>query len=136
MEEHLRWHFAYLFALKISFPNEPVPSAKIKCHLRQAIIHRQAKTVAFNTPFITQRHRKCFSQSNTRILDGVMLVDVQVAVGDYFQVDVSMPRDLIEHMIKKMKPGRNLCLALAIKIKFNKNIRLFCGPAMLCYALA
>ena len=52
MIKHFGWHVANLFSLKIGLPHQPISSSKIQCHLRQTIIHRQAKSIPLNAQFI------------------------------------------------------------------------------------
>ena len=45
--------------------------------------------------------RHGFTQRDADVLDGVVLVDVEIAAGVHVQIEAAMPRDQIEHVIEK-----------------------------------
>ncbi len=53
---------------------------------------------------------------------GVVMIDMQIAVGLYRDVDARMPRQKIEHVIEKADSGRDIGLAGAIQIDRHLNV--------------
>src|SRR6185437_13242578 len=136
MKKHFRGHFTYLFPFKFCIPNYPVAPAEINGNLRQAIVHGQAKAVTFYAFFITQGRRKNFAKCNAGVLNGMMFIDMQVAIGYDLEIHAAVPGNLIEHMVKKMEAGRYPCLSFAIEVNFYKDVSFFGTAAMLDNALA
>src|ERR1041385_598936 len=136
MIEHFRRHFAYFLPPEFGIPNQPVSSAKINSYLYKAIIHWQAEPVPLNTAFIAKCNSKYFTQSNTCIFNGVVFVDMQIAPGLNFKIDIAMACNLIQHMIEKMNAGRYFCCAFTIKVELDINISFFSSAAMFGNAFA
>ena len=105
VEEHFHGHFPDHFPFKTSFPNQPVPAPKIYGRLREAIVHRQAKTVTLNSEFVSQGFAEHLSKSNGRIFYGVMLIYFQISLSGNFKVHLAVAGQLIQHMIEKSDPG-------------------------------
>ena len=82
MEKHFRWHFADFFTRKFYLPDDPVTAAKINQHFGIGVIHRQGKSVTFHSPFIGKYPGKCFPKCDTGILNGVVLIYMQIAFGN------------------------------------------------------
>jgi hypothetical protein len=56
------------------------------------------------------------------VFGGVVLIDMQIALGLDRQVDPRVARQKIEHVVEKADAGRNLVLALAIEINLHRNL--------------
>ena len=65
------------------------------------------------------------SERDADILDGVMLVDMQIALGRDLDIHQRMARQLIEHVVEKADAGRNLAVAGAVDRKFDDNVGFF-----------
>jgi hypothetical protein len=57
--------------------------------------------IPINAFFVVQRFVKRLAQSNTDIFYGMVRIDMQIAYRFNFQVNQSMPRDLIQHVLQK-----------------------------------
>src|SRR6187551_2929127 len=101
MKEHFGWHLSYLLARELRVPNDPVTPPKIDQYFGIGIVHRESKSVPFDPFFIGKGFSKCFAQSNTGIFDGMMFINLQVALCLYAEVYFSMPCNLFEHVIKE-----------------------------------
>ena len=101
MEKHFGGDVAYALALEVGVPDEPRTSAEIESHSAVAVVHRQHKAVAFNATFVAERLSQCFSESQRRVFNSVVLVDIEVAFSFYGKVESRMPTDLVEHVVEK-----------------------------------
>ena len=61
--------------------------------------------VAGDALLVADRLVQGLAQSDTNVLDRVMGVDMQVAVGLNAQVDQSMARDLVQHVVEERQAG-------------------------------
>ena len=122
VEKHFRRHVADAFAPEFRFPDEPRSSAEIERHGAVAVVHRQHKAVAFNAAFVAQRLMERFSESECRVLDGVVLVDVEVAFHMNFQVDARMAADLLQHVVEKAQSGGNVRTAVSVEVKCDADV--------------
>ena len=57
--------------------------------------------ITANAFFVAHRLRDCLSQSDAHIFYGVVSVDMQIASGFDTEVDQTVTRDLIQHVVKK-----------------------------------
>ena len=63
-----------------------------------------------------------FAERDSGVFDGVMLVHVEVAAGDEFQIEAAVARDLFEHVIEEADAGINVRLAASIEIELQTDI--------------
>ena len=61
------------------------------------------------------------TQSYARILDGMVLVDMQIALRPDIDIDQRMAGELFQHMVEKADAGRDFGGAGAIEIDANVN---------------
>ena len=61
------------------------------------------------------------AQGDADILDRVMGVDVQIALGFDVQIDQAVAGDLVEHVVEEGQPGGELGVARAIQIDARPN---------------
>src|SRR5262249_40933159 len=69
------------------------------------------------------------AQANPHVLDGVMIVDVEIPRGMYFEVEKPVPRYHAEHVVEERDAGVNGVDAIAIEVKRYPNVG-FGGTAM------
>src|SRR5690606_2491756 len=101
MEEHFCGHFANLFAREGRVPYQPGSPAKIDSDLGEAVVHRQAEAIAFDSSFVTQRLRKGFTQRERSVFNGMVFIDMEVSFYFDFKVKTSMPRKLVKHVVEE-----------------------------------
>ena len=81
-------------------------------------------TIATQAFFVAYRLVECLSECDADILDGVMRIDVQVALGDDVQIDHAVARDLVEHVLEKRQAGIEYGLAVAVQVQLDTNLGL------------
>ena len=60
--------------------------------------------------------RERLAERDADVLDGVVVVDMPIALGADGHVDEGMARELIEHVVEKADAGRNVRLARTVEI--------------------
>jgi hypothetical protein len=84
--------------------------------------------MSHNPAFFAERRQHRLTNGNAGIFGGVVLIDMQIANRLYGQINQRVPRQLLEHMIEKADPCRNIILARAVEIDRNID-RCFMGLA-------
>ncbi len=120
MQEHFGGHIAYFLAPEIGVPYQPGSSAEIDGHLRQTIVHRQEKPIAFNPFFRCESPVERFTQRNGGIFDGMVLIDLQVAFHLHREVDRSVARNLFEHVVEESEARGNTAFARSVEVDGNE----------------
>src|SRR5690606_34501928 len=101
---------------KLCIPYQPVSSSKIYGYLREAIIHGQAKSISFNSQLIPQGAAEHLSQGNSGIFYGMVLIYFKVAINLYLKIHLTVPGNLVRHMVKKSNSGKDLRFSGSVKI--------------------
>ena len=83
MEEHFRGHVADALAVERCAPDEPRPSAEVEAYVGMAVVHRQGESVAFDAALVAQGFEQALAQGQGGVLDGMVFVHVEVALGVY-----------------------------------------------------
>jgi hypothetical protein len=98
--------------------------AKIHSYQGQSFVQRHNGVAhTGNALPVTQRLSQRPAQNNADILDGVVLINVQVACGLHLQIKASVPGQGVQHMIQKADAGGNFRPAGAIQIESHLYIR-------------
>ena len=72
--------------------------------------------VAANALLVAHRLRDRLAERDADVLDRVMRVDVQVALGLDVEIEHAVARDLVEHVIEKRHAGREPRAAAAVEV--------------------
>ena len=124
MEEHLGGHVAYLLATESGFPHQPRTSPEVEGDPAQRVVHGQGEAVTGNAPLVAQSPGKGLAQHQGRILDGVVLVDLQVACDIDPKVDPGMTPQLVEHVVEETEARVNLGAPRTVEIERHLYIGL------------
>jgi len=73
--------------------------------------------VATQAPLVTQRARQGLAQRDADVLNRVVRIDVQVTTRNDVEVDQSVPRDLLEHVVEEGHAGGEIPPPAAIEIQ-------------------
>jgi hypothetical protein len=111
MLEHLGWHFAHLLSVELGIPNQPWTATEIQCYLTETIVHWQTVAVSFDATLVAQRMQQAFAQGNTRILNGMMLIHIEVALGVDGEVHHAVLANLFQHVVEETETGRDVAFA-------------------------
>ena len=101
---------------------EPRPSGKIDHHARQRLVQGHVGVAeAAHAGLVADRPGERLPQRDADVLDRVMRVDVQIALRLDVEVEHGVARHLLEHVLEKGQPGRELRLALAVDVEPHPN---------------
>ena len=124
VEKHLGRHFTDLLALELSIPHQPGTAAEVEGHLAQTVVHRQAVAVALNAALVAKSLQQTFAESQCRVLDGVVLVDLEVALGVNGEVHHAVLAYLLEHVVEESQSGLDVTLTRAVEVHLNIDVGL------------
>ena len=97
---------------------------------RQRLVHRHVHVgIAGDALHVAERLLHRLAERDADILGGVVMVDMQIALGLDRDVDARMPRQQIEHVIEEADAGRDLRAAGAVEIDFDLDVG-FLGLAL------
>ena len=74
-------------------------------HLR--LVHREHEAIAGDAHLVAERHAQGLAQRQRAVLDGVVLVDVEISVALEFEREAAVFGDLLEHVVEEANAGRN-----------------------------
>ena len=115
---------------KLGLEHQKWTAGDVDRNAGQCLVHRDMNIgVARDALHVAERLLKRLAQRNPDIFGGVVMIDVQVALGPDRHIDARMPREEIEHMVEKSDSGRDRCAAGPIEIDFNLDIS-FLGLAL------
>jgi hypothetical protein len=84
--------------------------------------------VATNPFFIVEGLFDGLSQADADVLDGVVLIDLEVSFGFDFQIEGPVPSEELEHVIEKADAGLPAPVAAAVQVELQADLG-FAGVA-------
>jgi hypothetical protein len=92
---------------------------------RQRLVHRHHEVAGAVDPApVAECLRHRLAEGDAEIFDGVMLIDVEIPVRVNPQVEGSVPRHELQHVIEKPDAGVHAILPLAVERDRQLNLRL------------
>ena len=89
--------------------HQPGPARQVDHHARQRLVERHVgMAVAAHALLVADRLGQRLAERDADILDGVVRVDVQVALRLDLEVDHAVTGDLVEHVIEEADAGGEL----------------------------
>jgi hypothetical protein len=73
-------------------------------------------------PAVAERLRQRLAERDAGVFHGVVIVDVQIALGADRHVDQRMARKLLEHVIEKADAGRNRSGSGSVNREADRNV--------------
>lgn len=77
---------------------------------------------------VADRFRDGLAERDADVLDRMVIVDVRVPMRFDVEIDETMARDLVEHMVEKRDARRKLLPAGAVEVDLHTDLR-FAGVA-------
>ena len=91
------------------------PAAEIDGHDGQRLVHRHHEVAgAVDALAVAERLQHGFAEHDADVLDGVVLIDVEVAVGLQRQVEAAVPGEQLQHVVEEADAGGDVVAALAV----------------------
>ncbi len=105
-------HLADFRPRQYNSPDQVGPLAEINGNTRQGLVHRHRRlTPAADADAVAKRLCHSSPNDDAGVLGGVVLVGVQIAFSLNFQIDQTVARKLLQHMIEETDSGRHLITA-------------------------
>ena len=102
--------------------NSSRDARKIDDDARQGLVQRHVGVaVAAQALLVAKRLGERPPEGDADILDGVMRVDVQVALGGDLEVDRAVAGDLVEHVVEEGTPVSNLPTPVPSRLSFTET---------------
>jgi hypothetical protein len=99
------------------------PTTQIHCRRRERFIHGHKEVACAQDPALCpERFKHRLAQSNPGVLDGVMLIHIQVALGPECQIERAMSRDKVQHVVQKADSSGHAGNAAAIQIQPDADV--------------
>ena len=118
-------HLTHALAREIAVEHEVRATGQVQPRVRRAFVHRQRKAIAADATLVAECLLQGLAQRQRTILDGVVLVDMRVAVAVEFQRKAAVLADLLQHVIEETQPGAHPRLGHAIQIDPDGDAGLF-----------
>lgn len=116
--DQLAIELADLFCWEVDTKHERHAATQVNSRGNQRFFHRQRDAAVTHDPLlVAERFGQGFAETNAGVLDGVMVIDVQVARRFDGQVDQRMLREQRQHVIEEADSGVDLRLAGAVEIE-------------------
>jgi hypothetical protein len=120
---------AWRVGRKGDFEHKKGSSGNIEGHLDGGLVKgNQAGGKAGNPHFLSESFADDFAQDDPDVFDGVVSVDLEIAVGLDRQINVAVPAYLLEHVIEEWDARRNLDDTRPIEVDPNLDGGLFRLP--------
>ena len=114
---------ADLVAHELGLEHQERPPGNVDGDPRQRLVHRHMHVgVAGDALHVAERLLHRLAERDADILGGVVMVDMQVALGLHRDVDAGMARQQIEHVVEKADAGRNRRRAGAVEIDRDLDV--------------
>src|SRR5690606_34024478 len=85
---------------------------------------QRAAAITDDPLLVAERLGEAFSQADADVFDGVMRVDMQVAVRLDFEVEQRVPGEQREHVIEESDAGADLDLLRAVQFELQPDVGL------------
>lgn len=113
---------ADLLGGKVHSKHKRHASAQVDGRRHQRLFHWQSDAAVANNSFlVAKRFRQRFAETDARVFNRVVMIDMQISLRGYRQVDQRVLRQQREHVIEETHAGVDLRLAGAIEIERQIN---------------
>ena len=116
---------ADLVAPELRLEHQERPAGHVDRDARQRLVHRQVHVgIAGDALHVAERLLHRLAERDADILGGVVVVDMQVALGLDRDVDARMARQQVEHVVEKADAGRDRRRAGAVEVDRDLDVGL------------
>src|SRR5262245_28821004 len=117
LTKQLGVHFADLRAGELDLPHQEGPARYVERDPGQRLVHWQiGRAIAGDARLVAERLGHRLAERDARILGGVVVVDMQVALGLQRDVDQRVARELLDHVIEETDPGLDVIRTRTVEI--------------------
>lgn len=128
--DQLRVELADLGVAERRLEHEIISPAQIERARDKRLVHRQREVaVARDARFVAQGLLECLADRDARVFDGVVIIDMQVAIGFDREVERAVLGEERQHVVKEPNARFDLALAAAVEVERDANLG-FAGVAL------
>jgi hypothetical protein len=100
-------------------------SAEVDGSNAERFVHGHEEVAcSIDSLLVPERAIKSLAEGNADVFDGVVLIDVEVALAGEFEIEAAVPREQLEHVIEESYAGGDLVLARAFDGEREIDLRL------------
>jgi hypothetical protein len=123
LAHELRVELANLRRMECRPEDEERAAGDVERDARQRLVHGQERLrVAGDALEIAQRLAYGLPQRDAGVFNGMVLIYMQIALRGDLQIDETVPRDLIEHVIEEADSGRNIGFTGPVEVHLDADI--------------
>src|SRR5256885_10507229 len=114
---------AYAFGGDFRAADAMRPAAEVDGGGGEGFVHGHQKiTGAENSTFCAQSFPKGFAESDSGVFDGVVLIDVEIAVSFDGEIESAVAGQEFEHVVEETDSGGDIGFAAAVEIEAEADI--------------
>ena len=136
MQEHLRRHLANLLTVELCVPNQPGATTEVQAYGTETVVHRQGIAIALNASLVAQCSEQTLAQRQSSILDGVVLVNVQVAFHADGQIHHAVFANLFQHVVEESQSRLNVAVPVSVQVHLDIDVCFLGGALNFCRAFS
>src|SRR5687767_4018810 len=139
IRDQLTLQIADTLDLELQIDHRMWPPAEIDRRHTKRFVHRHDEVAgAIDALAVAERLQRRFTERNAHVLNGVMLIDVEISIRTQRQVEAAVTRKQLEHVVEEADSGPDVVLPLAIDDQLAANLRLRrlavdSGPTYFCH---
>src|SRR5215472_1295272 len=96
----------------------------------EAIVHRHEEIArAENAALIAEGLFDGVAKGDANVFDGMVLIDIEIALGAKMEIESTVASDLLEHVIKEADTGGNVGFATPVEVETKCDVRFLRGAA-------
>ena len=123
--DQLGVHRAQHRPLEAHAPAQIGAARKIDHRIHQRFIHRHAGLAETGDPaFLADRIGQRLAEHDADILDRMVCIDMQIALGLHIEVEQPMPGECRQHMVEESYPGVDVGFTRTVEVEADENIGL------------
>lgn len=116
--DQLRIKFTDLFSGEFDSKHKRHATTEINGSRHECFFHRKRNAaVSSEAFFITECFGECLAKTDARVFDRVVMIDVQIALRDYSEVDQRVLCQQRQHVVKEADSRVDLSLSGAVQIE-------------------
>ncbi len=123
LDDQIHIKFAHLGAGERHVEFQTRAATAINDNPRQSLVQRHiGMPIPHDAFFVANSLTKRLPEGDADVFNGVVRIDVQVTLGFDVEVNLTVPRNLVQHMLKEGYPRLQITLPRAIQAQFNRDL--------------
>ena len=105
--------------------HEVGPAGQVDGCLGEGVVERDQRVAEpADAGLVAQRLAQGLTEGERGVLDRVVSVDLEVALGPYGQVEQAVLADLLQHVVEERHAGVDVGVALTVEVDLDEDVRL------------